>query len=148
MKLNIYAILVVCLSLFAACSKDDKKNNTGSNNSGNGPIVVNINGERWVAGTAYTSTFQPFGLNLIGVNGQDQLTLTMSPYNGVQTYQLDGSNKVTFIEDGIQYNSLEGQIIVSSVTDDAISGTFNCVLISTVSSVRLDFTNGSFTVPR
>ena len=148
MNLRIYAIIIAFLSLLTACDKDNNNNNGNGGSSGTGVITADIDGQRWVAETGYTQQIQPFGMELVGMHNSDQLTITLSPYNGVQTYYLDGNTKITFLEENIEYRSIRGEVNVTSVTDETISGNFNCDVVSSVSSVTLYFTNGTFSIQR
>ncbi|RYD57096.1 MAG: hypothetical protein EOP56_09845 [Sphingobacteriales bacterium] len=141
-------LLVLTTGFFSSCNKDD--NNTGVTPQPSGPAMISalINGEYWSLSSGYAE-LQPTANMRINCSGSyGSINITVSPFNGVQTYALDGFTKIVYLEDNVQYNSIRGQIQITENAPGSVSGRFNCELISTTGSTSVVFTEGEFSVPK
>ncbi|MCD6063042.1 MAG: hypothetical protein K0R82_953 [Flavipsychrobacter sp.] len=149
MKLRLLLALLIPVTFFYSCNTDTNGVGPGSGGSGNNVIVANINGDAWGAEDGYYQTSTNFALEIIGARSTGgRITLVVSPYNGTQTYQLNGITKIMFSENGIDYTSTTGQITVNSDDGQFIEGSFSCEMISNSGSQSLTFTGGQFLAPR
>lgn len=149
MKLRILLVLAAVSLFFHSCNKDTGGVGPGVNGALGNVFVANINGLAWAAEDGYAKLNPNFGLELNGVHGTiSSITIYISPYNGLQTYQLNGITKITYTENGISYTSTTGQVTVTADNDQYVEGIFNCEMISNTGSQSLTFTNGQFQVPK
>ena len=149
MKLQLLLALLISVVLFNSCNKDVNGVGNGVNGAVGNVVTADINGQVWGAETGYVRSGTNFTLELHGVHGSDsRIMLVISPYNGLQTYQLNGITRISFTESGTDYTSTTGQITVSADNDQYIEGFFTCEMISNTSSQSLTFTNGQFLVPK
>jgi hypothetical protein len=141
-------VFLMASGWLSSCNKDD--NNNGTTPSPSGPAVISalINGESWSLSNGYAE-LQPTANMRINCSGSyGSINITVSPFNGIQTYSLDGFTKIVYLEDNVQYNSIRGQIQITENTPDRISGRFNGELTSTTGSTSLVFTEGEFSVQK
>lgn len=140
--------LLLATGLLSSCNKDDNNNNNTPAPSGPAVISALINGESWSLSSGYAE-LQPTANMRINCSGSyGSMNITISPFNGVQTYSLDGFTKIVYLESNVQYNSIRGQIQITENTPTRVSGRFNGEVISTTGSTSLAFTEGQFSVPR
>lgn len=149
MKLRLLLILATAITLFNSCNKDENGVGGGVNGSTSNVFVADINGISWAAEDGYARVTPTFGLELNGVHGTiSSINMVISPYNGPQTYQVNGITKITYTENGVSYSSTTGQITISADNDQYIEGFFSCEMISNTGSQSLSFTNGQFQAPK
>ncbi|WP_276131864.1 DUF6252 family protein [Polluticoccus soli] len=149
MKLRLLLALLVPIVFFYSCNSDTNGVGPGVNGANGNVVVATINGDTWGAESGYYQTSTNFTLEIIGARSSGgRITLVVSPYNGQQTYQLNGITKIMFSENGVEYTSTTGQITVSSDDGQYIEGYFNCEMISNTGSQSLTFSNGQFLAPR
>jgi hypothetical protein len=144
MKQLIWVLLVPVL--FFSCSKDNPNNRVDPNPT-EGDIMMTVNGYAWAAPIGY---FTRTG-SAITVYGQQNQTSTInisiSPFNGMQVYPLNGFTKIVFFDNGVEYSSITGQITVTSDDEYHIQGSFNGEVISN-NAQSYQITNGSFNIAK
>jgi hypothetical protein len=141
-------LIVFVASMLDACNRDTGLN-PGGGMGGSYVITANINGQSWGADDGYGRYIAPFGFEVRGTSGtSSNIFINISPYNGLQTYYVNGITKITYTEGGVEYNSTTGQITVTQEDDYYIDGIFNAELISNSGGPTLNFTNGQFHVPK
>lgn len=144
---NLY-ILIIAVLFLSSCSKDAPTRNTNNTPTG-GDIVVNINGYAWAAPVGYISKGSTAVLTLSGQADQSNyISITVSPYNGINTYPFNGITKITYFENNTEYQTISGQVVISSEDDYHIAGTFNGELLSNAGGASLLFTNGQFYIDK
>lgn len=137
-----------CL-LLTSCHKDINGVGPGVNGANGNVMVAYINGQVWGAESGYVRYIQPHGLELFGTHGSSNMAvMTISPYNGLQTYPLNGITRITYSENGDDYTSTTGEITVTADNDQYIEGTFHCEMVSNSAGISLSFTNGQFQIPK
>jgi hypothetical protein len=144
------ALLFIAVSsiMLGSCNKDTSTPNPGGGAGGSYVITADINGQAWGADDGFAKYIAPFGLEIRGSFGNSSnIILNISPYNGMQTYLLNGINKITYREGGKEYTSTTGQIIITGDDGYYINGVFNAELISNSGGPALNFTNGEFYIP-
>lgn len=145
MRLYLTGILLLLITLFAGCDKEP--NNTNNNNTSTSNIIyASVNGYSWGLPSGYVQKVNST-LVLNFYNGQlYRLTIQIANYQGIKTYFFDGNSKVTYVDNNVQYDSIKGQVTISSDNDNNVSGNFECELIS--GSNSLVFSQGQFTAPK
>lgn len=134
-------------SLLASCNKDSSRL-TPTQPTGNAVISAYINGEYWELTQGYAQLVPTANMQINGSGTYGDMIIAISPFNGIQTYNIDGFTKIMYTEGGVQYNSIRGQIQVTANHPDYIEGNFNCELVATTGSTSLVFTNGQFSVSK
>lgn len=144
---NLY-LFIIALFVFS-CSKDDPNSRNNNNGAVQGVITANINGYAWAAPDGYYMKNATASLTIYGQrDATNTIGLTISPYNGPGNYTFNGITKVVYYENSIEYQSINGQITISSEDDYHIEGTFNCEVISNTGAMSLIFTNGAFNISK
>lgn len=163
-------LLVMTLSLvtFTSCSSDD--DGGGGGNAPSGTLVAKVDGtsyESWEISSSATIANNGQNLIIIASNSDgNAFSFTIWGYNGVGTYDIDGSvlgtvnvasysetavdlnnpqNSTTEIWQAPYENSMVGSLSVSEETDDKLIGTFEftCKNLNGDLSVKT-ITDGSF----
>ena len=119
-------ILLIAITAFMlnGCNKDTGLN-PGGGMGGSYVITANINGQSWGADDGFAKYIAPFGLEIRGSYGNSSnIIINVSPYNGLQTYLVNGITKITYFEGGVEYTSTTGQIVITSEDDYYIDGIF------------------------
>jgi hypothetical protein len=143
-------IVLASLILFGfnSCNKDTGLN-PGNGMGGSYVITALINGQAWGADDGFAKYVPPFGLEIRGSYGtSSNIIINISPYNGMDSYPLNGITKVTYYEGGKEYTSTTGQITVTAEDNNYIDGIFSCEVISNSGGPSLNFTSGEFHVPK
>ena len=165
-----FMLLVMTLSLatFTSCSSDDDGGSGG--NAPSGTLVAKVDGtsyESWEISSSATIANNGQNLIIIASNSDgNAFSFTVWGYDGVGTYDLDGSNinnvnVASYTETDVDINnpqastreiwqapydnSMVGSLSVSEETDDKLIGTFEftCKNLNGDQSVKT-ITEGSF----
>ena len=142
----LYFMMIAFLPILG-CQKDVDGFNPQT--GGSGVITASINGSPWAAPDGYVEDQPPFGLRLRGVNGSNsEINLIISPYDGLGQYALNGITSVEYREGGDIYQSISGQITITSNTQESVEGHFQCEMVSSSAGLSLSVTQGQFLIPR
>ncbi len=132
--------------LFGACDTD--REGRGPFQSGTGLISAQINGQFWSAPDGYMENVPPFGIRIRGVQGsQSEMLISISPYQGPNTYMLDGITTIEYRSGADHFRAINGQVTINSHGDEWIEGEFHGEFVSQTSSIYLSLTDGRFRVP-
>lgn len=148
MSLRYFLIILLACGLFASsCNKDDNRASAPIQ-TGPGAASAYVNGQYLSLPNGSAQLIPTANMQITCSGAYGNLNITISPFNGISTYMLDGFTKITYTESGVQYSSIRGQIQVTNNTSNYIEGNFNGELISTTGSTSLTFTDGQFSVPK
>ena len=139
-QLSLFALLGI--GLLSSCAKKNNSTPTVTQS-----MSANVNGSDWAANSVSGTT----GSNQISVVGTrsdgSQLGITMPVGISPGTYNLSypGGYTVVFTFSNGGFYSTDGQLIISSNSNNAISGTFSGDFSTITGGGQVPFTNGSFT---
>ncbi|RYD57095.1 MAG: hypothetical protein EOP56_09840 [Sphingobacteriales bacterium] len=149
-KLSIY--LFAALALCSSCEKSNFYNNTGGGGMTSQQAVDVVTAIRddtygWSLASGYATRKKNGDLAIYFFKeGNNKMTIELTPFRGAQTYQLNGASKVTFIQDGVEYRDSYGWVKLTEVTEKAVIGRFEFSLQSTFNNINMKLTEGEFAV--
>lgn len=150
MRYGWLSVVLWSLLFFSSCSKDVPSPYGSSASSGQAPtgdIIADINGSIWAAPDGYFRR----SASSITIYGQREkgntINLTINPYTGPKTYEINGITKIIYYEDNVQYTCVNGQITVSGENDYFIEGTFSGEVIEG-GALRMQILGGQFYIEK
>lgn len=143
MKFRLKQFLFVAVSALVlfSCNKDAE--NPFYNND-YGIFSADINGFQWSASSGYADQITNNTLELYGSQGNSFISITIYPYNGPNTYNLNATNKGIYTDSAYQYNAINGTVTIANETNEYVEGNFNFTAVQNGGSATLNINNGTF----
>jgi hypothetical protein len=144
---------LLALSFLSSCEKSNFYNNTGGGGrvpEKTGDVITAIRNktETWSLSSGYAQYKKNGDLVIYFMGeGLNKLTIELTSYNGVQTYQLNGSSRAVLIQDGVEFRDTYGWVKILAHTDNYLTGKFEFAMQSTFNNINLNFSEGEFSVP-